>query len=81
MIILIRRRIARSRKENEKGGQRLVFEKEKEKYKGPSLRISVIGIRRGSIIVTRRRFNTLAPFSLTWYVINFAFEHSVFIKI
>lgn len=68
MIILIRRRIVKSRKENEKDERKLVFVREKERCKELSLRISAIEIKRDSIIAIRKRFSTLMPFSLTWFV-------------
>lgn len=70
MTIPIRRRIVRSRKENEKDGRKLVFERGKGKCKGLSLRIFAIGIKSDSITVTRRQFSILAPFSPTWFAFS-----------
>lgn len=76
MTIPIRRRIVRSRKENEKDGRKLVFERGKGKCKGLSLRIFAIGIKSDSITVTQRRFSILAPFSPTWFAFSFFFSQS-----
>lgn len=70
-IILIQRRTARNRKENEKDERKLVFVREKGKCREPSLRISVIEIKRDSITVIQKRFSTLALFSLIWFVFTF----------
>lgn len=75
MIIPIQRKIGRNKKENVKDEQKLVFEREKEKYKGLLLRIFAIGIKKDSIIVTQRRFNTLVLFSLIWYYFQL---HNIF---
>lgn len=71
MTIPIRKRIVKNRKETVKDERKLVFEREKEKYKGLLLHICVIGIRRDSIIVIPRRFNILVHFLLTWYAFIF----------
>lgn len=68
MIIPIPRRTARSRKGNARDERRSAFARGREKCREPLPRIFAIGIKRDSITVTRRQFNTSVLFSLTWYV-------------
>lgn len=80
MIIPIRKRIVRSRKENVKDERKLVFEREKEKYKGLSLHIYVTGIKRDSITVILRQFNILVHFLLIWYAFTLNSDSCFLIK-
>lgn len=67
MTTPIRKRIVRNRKENAKDERKLVFGREKEKYKGLSLHICVTGTKRDSITVILRQFNILVHFLPIWY--------------
>lgn len=65
---LIQKKTVRNRNENVKEEQKPVFVREKEKFRGPLLRIFVIEIRKGSTIVIQRQYSTLVHFLQTWYV-------------